>query len=81
MRIEIGAIVRATERGVAQAGDALDRETRADIEEALERCCGVSDEARCDGRALQQVRDALDWRVAHDDRGPGTHRCEGVRAR
>jgi molecular chaperone DnaK len=58
LRTEIGTIVRATERGLSQAADALDRETRLDIEDAMRKARAAAASGESSG--LQKVRDELE---------------------
>jgi Fe-S protein assembly chaperone HscA len=55
---EIGTMLQATERGLRSAGDELDREVRADVEEAMQAA-----RAATEGRelaTLQKTRDELE---------------------
>ncbi|MCC7015554.1 MAG: molecular chaperone DnaK [Planctomycetes bacterium] len=56
---EIGTMVRASERGLAHAADALDRETRRDIEDAVAKARSTSAASR-EPQKLQKVRDELE---------------------
>jgi Fe-S protein assembly chaperone HscA len=58
LRTEIGTMLRGTEKGLSEVGPRLDRETVADIQEALTRS-----RSACEGRdvrALQAARDLLE---------------------
>ncbi len=60
LRTEIGTMARATERGLSQAGPALDRETRRDVEEALAAAKKAAADTQLDAGALQKRRDELE---------------------
>ena len=58
VRVEIGIMVRATERNLATARRELDRESIRDLEEALQRARAVLDQG--DLAATKSARDALE---------------------
>lgn len=58
LRTELGIMVHATERGLSNAGHALDRETRLDVEEALDAARAAPKAASAG--ALQKLRDELE---------------------
>ena len=58
LRTEIGTMIRATERALGQAGEALDRETRTDIEEAVAEARRQSETGGLD--EVQGARDHLE---------------------
>jgi molecular chaperone DnaK (HSP70) len=59
LAVEIGTMARATERGLEQAGDALDRETRRDIQEALAAARTLAQSSK-ESSKLQRARDELE---------------------
>jgi len=58
LRTEIGMMIRATERALGQAGDALDRETRMEIEETVALARSRSEDGGLD--EVQAARDRLE---------------------
>ena len=58
LKTEIGIMLRATERGLANAGSGLDRDTRLDIEDALNAARAAT--LGSDAQALQKARDGLE---------------------
>ena len=58
LRIEIGIMVRATERNLATAREGLDRESLRDLEEGLARAKSVLEQG--DLPATKSARDALE---------------------
>ncbi|HVS20185.1 MAG TPA: Fe-S protein assembly chaperone HscA [Planctomycetota bacterium] len=58
LRTELGIMVRATARGLINAGHALDRETRLDVEEALAKAHAATPTSTTS--ELQKLRDELE---------------------
>jgi hypothetical protein len=56
---EIGTMLRASERGLAAAGTALDRETRLDIEDAMAKARDAAGVSKLPTQ-LQKSRDELE---------------------
>jgi Fe-S protein assembly chaperone HscA len=59
LKVEIGTMARATRRGLSQAGDALDKETRRDIEQAVTHATALERSSN-DSKELQKARDELE---------------------
>jgi molecular chaperone DnaK len=59
LRTEVGMMLRATARGLASAGADLDRETRRDVEEAVENARCASEEGQ-ELATRQKARDELE---------------------
>jgi len=57
---ELGTMIHATERGLGNGGAELDRETRLDIDETLERARAAQANSGDDAKALQHARDELE---------------------
>ena len=58
LRTELGIMVHATERGLSNVGDALDRETRLDVEETVAAARQAASSTLVSD--LQKVRDELE---------------------
>jgi molecular chaperone DnaK (HSP70) len=58
LRIEVGTMLRATERGLQGYRDALDKETIRDLEEAMAAVRAASEQS--DVHALQRARDVFE---------------------